>query len=124
MNSNPFENALNIISDALIKQEKISAINIQAFGRNDADSASFYFYQFEGEFNNGKANGVCKRYNECGALIQEGVFLDGNPIVIYDYSTNGTIVWFHASNGEIIEKDISKDVPRMRDIKNLNTLEV
>ncbi len=122
MNTKSFEHAIGRISESLINKDKTESINIQTFGRNDADTGSFYFYQFEGEFKNAKANGLCKSYNECGTLIQEGVFLDGNPIVIYDYSSSGNKACFYTSDGQKIEKELPKTINSMRGIEHLETI--
>lgn len=124
MNTDSFLNSINRISEALAEQEKYDAVNIQAFGRKDADSWSFYFYQVEGEFKDAVANGICKRYNECGALIQEGIFLDGKPVVIYDYDSYRSKVRCYVSNGELLEKEYPVGMAALRKIEQLQTFEL
>ena len=102
------------ISQKLKSKKILTQVTVGAIKSHNIESGG-EFYRFIGEFSNGKANGLCKFFNEVNFIIEAYIYINGKKILTINYESSSIINWSAGEN------ENTKKKPRVTIIdENLN----
>ena len=85
------------ISQKLKNKKILTQVTVGAMQSHNIESGG-NFYRFIGEFSNGKANGLCKFFNEVNFIIEAYIYINGKKILTINYESSSIINWSAGEN--------------------------
>jgi hypothetical protein len=85
------------ISQKLKNKKILTQVTVGAMQSHNIESGGD-FYRFIGEFSNGKANGLCKFFNEVNFIIEAYIYINGKKILTINYESSSIINWSAGEN--------------------------